>query len=94
MVLRTHPHPLQELLRTYSGARVDAELHLRDFPVNLLHEVDDKVDEFVPVHLIRVEVGDEEADVIVLQHNGSGKKYQLASSQGAIQLRSCHQVVR
>ena len=68
------PHPLQKRLRTYSGARIDAKFHIRNFLVNLLHEVDDKVDEFVPVHLIRVEVGDEEADVVVLQYNGSGEK--------------------
>ena len=40
--------------------RVDAEFHFRNFFVDLLHEVDDEVDQLVPVHLLRVEVGDQE----------------------------------
>ena len=31
-----------------------------------LHKVNDKVDKLVPQHLLRVEVGDEEADVVTL----------------------------
>ena len=59
-------HPLEKLLCAYSRPGVDAELHLRDLLVNLLHELDDEVDQLVPVHLVRVEVGDEEADVVPL----------------------------
>ena len=40
--------------------RVDAEFHFRNFFVDLLHEVDDEVDQLVSVHLLRVEVGDQE----------------------------------
>ena len=40
--------------------RVNAELHLRDLLVDLLHEVNDEVDQLVAVHLLRVEVRDQE----------------------------------
>ena len=59
-------HLFQELLRANSGSGVDRKLHLRDLLVNLLHEVDDKVHELVAQHLLGVEVGDQEADVVTL----------------------------
>ena len=41
---------------------VDAELHLGDLLVDLLHEVNDEVDQLVTVHLVRVEIGDQETE--------------------------------
>ena len=35
-------------------------------PWSYLHKVNNKVDQLVPQHLLRVEVGDEEADVVTL----------------------------
>ena len=59
-------HLFQELLSANSGSGVDRKLHLRDLLVYLLHEVDDEVHELVAQHLLRVEVGDQEADVVTL----------------------------
>lgn len=59
-------HILEELLGHNAGPGIDRQLHLTDLFVNLLHEVDYKVHQFVFVHLLRVEVGDEKADVIPL----------------------------
>lgn len=42
----------EELLGGNSRARVDCELHLVDFFVDLLHEVNDKVNELVLEHLL------------------------------------------
>lgn len=42
------------------------ELHLRNFLVDIFHELDDKVDEFVLEHLIGVEVCYQEGNVITL----------------------------
>lgn len=59
-------HILKELLCHDAGPGIDREFHLTDFLVNLLHEMDDKVHQLVLVHLLRVEVCDQEADVIAL----------------------------
>merc|ERR550534_1732450 len=58
--------PLQELLSTDPGSRVHAELHVTHLLINLLHEMNDKVDKLVPQHLLGVKVSYEEADVIAL----------------------------
>eukprot|EP01023_Acetabularia_acetabulum_P052221 TRINITY_DN57887_c0_g1_i1.p2 TRINITY_DN57887_c0_g1~~TRINITY_DN57887_c0_g1_i1.p2 ORF type:complete len:148 (-),score=18.54 TRINITY_DN57887_c0_g1_i1:71-514(-) len=55
---------LEELLGHNAGAGVDGQLHLRDLLVDVLHELDDKVDQLRLVHALRVEVGDQEADVV------------------------------
>lgn len=57
---------LKKLLGTGSGPRINGQLHLADFLVNFLHKMNDKVDQFVLVHLFCVEVRDEEADVVAL----------------------------
>ena len=57
---------LQELLGTNSGPGVHRELHLRNFLIDFLHKVDNKVHQLVSQHLLGVEVGDEEADVVSL----------------------------
>ena len=56
---------LQECLRRDTSSRADGQLHLRDFPVDVLHELNDKVDKFVAEHRLSVLVGDQEADVVV-----------------------------
>ena len=42
------------------------ELHLGDLLVNLLHELDDEVHQLVLQHLLRVEVRNQEGDIISL----------------------------
>ena len=42
------------------------ELHLGNLLVNLLHELNDEVNQFVLQHLLCMEVGDQEGDVISL----------------------------
>ena len=61
---------LEELLCYNTSSGVDRQLHLTDLFVDLLHEVNDKVHQLVLVHLLCVEVGYEETDVITLD----GKK--------------------
>lgn len=56
----------EELLRADPGPGVDRQLHLRDLLVNLLHEVNDEVHEFVAQHDLRVEVCDQEAYIVAL----------------------------
>lgn len=60
-------YPFQKLLRAYTSPGVDGKLHFTDFLVNLLHKVDHKVDQLVLVHLLRVEVCDEETDIVALK---------------------------
>ena len=47
-------------------SRTYEEFHLGNLLVNLLHELDDKVDKLVLQHLLGVEIGDEEGDVVAL----------------------------
>ena len=42
------------------------ELHLRDLLVHFLHKLDDEIHQLVFQHLLGVEVGDEEGDIITL----------------------------
>lgn len=56
------------------------ELHLGDLLVDLLHELDDKVDELVLEHLLGVEVGHEERDVVA----GDGLAAQDEEALGAL----------
>ena len=59
----------QEFLGRDSGPGVHCKLHLTDFLVYFLHEMNNKVNDLVFVHLLRMEVCDEETDVISLQWN-------------------------
>lgn len=43
------------------------ELHLRNLLVNLLHELYDEINQLMLKHLFRVEVGDQEGNVISLE---------------------------
>jgi hypothetical protein len=42
------------------------ELHFRDFLVDFFHELDDEVDKLMLQHLFRVEVRDQERDIVPL----------------------------
>lgn len=57
---------LQEFLSYYTGSSVDWQLHFTDLLVDLLHKMNHKVDQLVFVHLLGVEVCDQEADVVSL----------------------------
>lgn len=56
----------QEALGHETGPCVQEKLHLRDLLVNIFHELNDKVDQLVLQHLFRVEVRNQERDVIAL----------------------------
>merc|ERR1711884_535703 len=61
---QSNPYPFEELLSTNTSPGVDAQFHLGNLLVNLLHEMNDKVDEFVSQHLFSVEIGDQKANII------------------------------
>jgi hypothetical protein len=64
-----HENPskvFQEFLGADTCSRVDGQFHLVDLLVDLLHELNDEVYQLVLVHLLRVLVGDQEADVVAL----------------------------
>lgn len=63
----TASYIFKEFLGDDASPGVDRQLHLADLLVDLLHEVDDEVHQLVFVHLLRVEVGDQEADVVSLK---------------------------
>ena len=65
---------LKELLSHNACTGIDRQLHLTDFFVNFLHEVDHKVHQLVLIHLFCVEVGDQKADVIPLGKEDSGEE--------------------
>lgn len=63
---------LEEFLSDDTGPGIDGQFHLADLLVDLLHEVDDKVHQLVFVHLLRVEVGDQEANIVSLKSQCMG----------------------
>lgn len=63
---RSRSESLEELLGTDTGPRIDRQLELADFLVNLFHEVNHEVHQLVLVHGLGVEVRDEKADVVAL----------------------------
>lgn len=63
---RCRSESLEELLGANTGPRIDRQLELADFLVDLFHEVDHKVHQLVLVHGLGVEVGDQEADIVAL----------------------------
>lgn len=72
---RTSTYIFEELLSNNTSPGVDRQLHFTDLLVNFLHEMDDKVHQFMFVHLLCVEVGDEKTDVIALRNDvGSQRK--------------------
>lgn len=58
--------PLEEFFGANPSPRIHAKLHFRDLLVDLFHEMNDKVDEFVSVHLLGVKIGDQETDIVPL----------------------------
>ena len=56
----------QEALSNETGSCVQEELHIRDLLVHIFHELNNEVHQLVLQHLLGVEVGDEERDVIAL----------------------------
>ena len=56
----------QEALSYETSSCVQEELHLRDLLVHILHELNNEVHQLVLQHLLGVEVGDEERNVIAL----------------------------
>lgn len=60
-------HIFEEFFCNNAGTGVNGQFHLTDLLVNFLHEVDDKVHQLMLVHLLRMEVGDEEANVVTLE---------------------------
>jgi len=58
---------LKELGSADSCPGVHRQLQVTNLLINLLHEVNDEIDEFVFKHLLRVEVCYQKTDVISLQ---------------------------
>lgn len=56
----------QEALSYETSSSVQEELHFRDLLVHVLHELNDEVHQLMLQHLLGVEVGDEERNVIAL----------------------------
>lgn len=54
----------EELLGADAGARIHRQLHLANLLVDFLHEIYHKVDELMFEHLLRVEIGNQKADMV------------------------------
>lgn len=59
----------QEALSYETSSGVQEELHLGDLLVHVLHELNDEVHQLVLQHLLGVEIGDEERNVIALPND-------------------------
>jgi len=59
----------QEALSHETCSCVQEKLHLRNLLVHILHELNDEVHQLVLQHLLGVEVGDEERNVIALPND-------------------------
>jgi hypothetical protein len=57
---------LEEGLCDNTSTSIDGKLELADLLVDILHELDQKVDEFVLEECLSVSVGDQEAYIVVL----------------------------
>lgn len=56
----------EELLGDDTSPGIDRQLHFTDLLVDFFHKVNHKVHQFVFVHLLCVEVGDQKTDVVAL----------------------------
>lgn len=65
-VQEQYTYRCQEALGNETSSGVQEELHLRDLLVHILHELNNEVHQLVLQHLLGVEVGDEERNVIAL----------------------------
>ena len=63
-ILSQNSEFLQEFLCTDPSPSVDSQLHFADLLVYFLHELDNEINQLVLVHLLGMEVGDQEADVV------------------------------
>lgn len=61
-------YPLQKLFGTCASSSVHWQFHFTDFSINLLHKMNNKVHDFVFIHLLRVDVCDQEANVVTLEN--------------------------
>lgn len=66
VVAQTWTYRSEERLGHETCSCIEEELHLRDLLVHLLHELYDKVDQFMLQHLLGVKVRDQEGDVVAL----------------------------
>lgn len=57
---------LEECVRNDACTRVDREFEFADFRIDILHELNDEVDQLTLLHVLRVEVGDEERQRVAL----------------------------
>ena len=57
-------HSFQEFFCTNTSPRVDTQFHFRNFFINFFHEMNDKVDQFVPQHFFSMKIGNQETNVI------------------------------
>lgn len=73
-ISKRHSYVFEEFLSNDTSPGVNGQFHLADLFVDLLHEVDDKVHQLVFVHLLRVEVGNQEANIISLKSQCEGGK--------------------
>lgn len=67
----------EELFGNNTSPRVDRQLHFTDLLVDFFHKVNDKVYQLMFVHLLRVEVGDEKADIVALQKKKKKKSLKV-----------------
>jgi len=88
---------LEELLRRYTRSRVDGQFHLTDLLVNLLHEMNDEINQFVFVHLLRVEVCNQKADIVTLRttctHTSVQHIWTMSAYSLAILAPSCNWLI-
>lgn len=69
----------KELLCNDTSSCIDRQFHLADLLIDLLHKVDDKVHQLMFIHLLRVEVGNQKANVIALNRLSSQNKKVFSS---------------
>lgn len=62
----TYSKIFEKFFCTYSGPGVDWYFHVTDLLVYFLHEVYNKIHQFVFVHLLRMEVGYQKTDIVTL----------------------------
>lgn len=61
---QAHSKPFQKFFRTNTRPCIYRQLHLAYLLIDLFHKMNDKIDQFVLVHLFRVEIRYQKADVI------------------------------
>ena len=67
-VRTSRTHRRQVALRDYSRPRVQRQLHLGNLFVDVLHELNDEVDELVLQHGLGMKIGDQKGNVVALRH--------------------------